>query len=167
LGGSARDVTRCTDDLFQTANGVDCAELHETMAMHMKEINEDEPEPLIEEHLRERGWDITDFAVTRKRWRDHLDGEEADRVFLDEGKVITILEAKKPGKDLWAAVEQAKGYARAYKRNTGGNVPLLFASDGAIYLFSNGGAILLGFTATPPVACGKRRIHQRGVFWKW
>jgi type I site-specific restriction endonuclease len=49
------------------------------MAMHMKEINKDEAELLIEEHLRERGWDITDFAVTRKCWRDRLDGEGADR----------------------------------------------------------------------------------------
>jgi len=100
-------------------------------------INEDEAELLIEEHLRERGWDITDFTVTRKRWRDHLDGEEADRVFLHEGQVVAILEAKKPGKDLWAALEQAKGYARTYKKNTGHDVPLVFASDGKIYLRQN------------------------------
>lgn len=103
----------------------------------MRSINEDEAEILIEEHLRERGWDITDFSISRKRWRDHLDGEEADRVFLHDGKVVAILEAKKPGKDLWAALEQAKGYARAYKRNIGGDVPLLFASDGEIFLRQN------------------------------
>jgi len=103
----------------------------------VKPINEDEAEILIEEHLRERGWDITDFTVTRKRWRDHLDGEEADRVFLHDGKVVAILEAKKPGRDLWAALEQAKGYARAYKRNTGHDVPLLFASDGKLFLRQN------------------------------
>ncbi|MDL1888689.1 DEAD/DEAH box helicase [Nitrospirales bacterium NOB] len=100
-------------------------------------INEDEAELLIEEHLRDRGWALTDFEVTRKRWRDHLDGEEADRVFLHDGRVVAILEAKKPGKDLWAALEQAKGYARAYKRNTGHDVPLLFASDGKVYLRQN------------------------------
>jgi len=103
----------------------------------MRPINEDEAELLIEEHLRERGWDITDFTITRKRWRDHLDGEEADRVFLHEGQVVAILEAKKPGKDLWAALEQAKGYARTYKKNTGHDVPLLFASDGKVYLRQN------------------------------
>lgn len=103
----------------------------------MRSINEDEAEILIEEHLRERGWDVTDFTVTRKRWRDHLDGEEADRVFLHDGKAVAILEAKKPGKDLWAALEQAKGYARAYKRNIAGDVPLLFASDGEIFLRQN------------------------------
>ncbi len=48
----------------------------------MKPINEDEAEILIEEHLRSRGWDVTDFTVSRKRWRDHFDGEEIDRVFL-------------------------------------------------------------------------------------
>lgn len=103
----------------------------------MRPINEDEAEILIEEHLRERGWNIADFTVTRKRWRDHLDGEEADRVFLNDGKVMAIVEAKKPGKDLWAALEQAKGYARTYKRNTGKDIPLLFASDGAIFLRQN------------------------------
>ncbi|MER3466168.1 MAG: restriction endonuclease subunit R, partial [Armatimonadota bacterium] len=48
-----------------------------------------------------------------------------------------ILEAKKPRKDLWAALDQAKRYAGAYKRNTGYDVPLLFASDGQIYLRQN------------------------------
>lgn len=100
-------------------------------------MNEDEAELLIEEHLKERGWDLTDFTLTRKRWRGYLDGEEADRVFLHEGKVVAILEAKKPGKDLWAALEQAKRYARAYKKNTGLDVPLLFASDGKVYLRQN------------------------------
>lgn len=103
----------------------------------MRPINEDEAELLIEEHLRERGWSITDFSVTRKRWREHLDGEEADRVFLQDGKIVAILEAKKPGKDLWAALEQAKCYARLYKKNTGHEVSLLFASDAKVYLRQN------------------------------
>jgi len=104
----------------------------------LKPINEDEAEILIEEHLRERGWDITDFTTTRKRWRDHLDGDEADRVFLYQGNPAAILEAKKPGKDLWAALEQAKTYARKYAKNTGHNViSLLFASDGKTFLRQN------------------------------
>jgi type I restriction enzyme R subunit len=103
----------------------------------VKPINEDEAEILVEEHLRKRGWDITDFTVTRKRWRDYLDGDEADRVFLHAGKAIAILEAKKPGRDLWAALEQAKAYARAYKRNTAGDISLLFASDGKVFLRQN------------------------------
>ena len=103
----------------------------------VKGINEDEAELLIEEHLRERGWGITNFEVTRKRWRDHLDGEEADRVFLYDGNVSAILEAKKPGKDLWAALEQAKRYAQNYYKNTRNEVPLIFASDGNVYLRQN------------------------------
>lgn len=103
----------------------------------MKPINEDEAELLIEAHLSERGWDVTDFTVTRKRWREHLDGEEADRVFLHDGRIVAILEAKKPGKDLWTALEQAKSYARVYKRNTGHDVPLIFSSDGTIFLRQN------------------------------
>ena len=96
----------------------------------MSSINEDEAELLIEEHLRMQGWNLTDFTLTRKRWREHLDGEEADRVFLYEGKIVAMLEAKKPGKDLWAALDQAKRYARTYKKNTGHDIMLLFASDG-------------------------------------
>jgi len=103
----------------------------------IEDINEDEAEILIEEHLRDRGWKLTDVETTRKRWRKHLDGGEADRVFLYEGKIAAILEAKKPGKDLWAALDQAKGYARTYKKNTGCDVPLVFASDGKIYLRQN------------------------------
>jgi type I site-specific restriction endonuclease len=103
----------------------------------MKGINEDEAELLIEEHLRERGWNLTEFALTRKRWREFLDGEEADRVFLMEGRVAAILEAKKPGKDLWAALDQAKAYARSYQRNTGHKIVLVFASDGSTYLRQN------------------------------
>ena len=100
-------------------------------------MNEAEAELLIEAHLRERGWDITDFTATRKRWREHLDGEEADRVFLHEGNVVSILEAKKPGKDLWTALEQAKQYARTYMVKSGHEVSLLYASDGKTYLRQN------------------------------
>lgn len=105
--------------------------------MSARNINEDEAELLIEEHLRSRGWNITDFEVTRKRWKENLDGREADRVFLQSGKVVAILEAKKPGKDLWAALEQAKEYARSYKKATGKDVLLIFSSDGKVFLRQN------------------------------
>src|SRR5919106_218287 len=103
----------------------------------MRAINEDEAELLIEEHIHAQGWNLTDFTLTRKRRREHLDGEEADRVFLHEGKIVAILEAKKPGKDLWAALDQAKRCARTYKKNTGHDILLLFASDGRTYLRQN------------------------------
>jgi len=72
--------------------------------VYMPPIGEADAETLIEEHLRQRGWDLTDFTLTRKQWREHLGGEAADRVFLYDGQVVAILEAKKPGKDLWAAL---------------------------------------------------------------
>jgi type I site-specific restriction endonuclease len=78
----------------------------------MLKISEAEAELIIEEHLCEQGWDVTNFTMTRKRWRRGLDGEKTDRVFLHGGKVVAIPEAKKPGKDLWAALEQAKAYTR-------------------------------------------------------
>jgi type I restriction enzyme R subunit len=101
------------------------------------DINEDEAELIIEEHLRQRGWDILDFSTTRKRWREHLDGEEADRVFFHNGQLAAIFEAKKPRKDLWAALEQAKRYSRAYQKNTGKKISLVFAGDGYQYLRQN------------------------------
>jgi type I restriction enzyme R subunit len=103
----------------------------------MRAINEDEAELLIEEHIHAQGWNLTDFTLTRKRRREHLDGEEADRVFLHEGKIVAILEAKKPGEDLWAALDQAKRYLRTCKKNTGHDILLLFASDGRTYLRQN------------------------------
>ena len=42
----------------------------------MRSINEDEAELLIEEHLRMQGWNLTDFTLTRKRWREHLSRED-------------------------------------------------------------------------------------------
>lgn len=103
----------------------------------MVTINGDEVIKAIDEHIRSRGWDIDDFTVTRKRFKDHLDGDEATRVFLYGGDVVAVLEAKNPNKDLWATLEYAKNCANAYKRNTGIDIPLLFASDGVIYLRQN------------------------------
>jgi type I site-specific restriction endonuclease len=100
----------------------------------MRAINEDEAELLIEEHLRAQSWNLTDFTLTYKRWREDLDGEEADRVLLYEGKMVAILEAKKPGKDLWAALDQAKPKAGTDTKTTGHDLPPLFASDGMTYL---------------------------------
>ena len=124
----------------------------------MRPINEDEAEVLFEEHLRERGWNLTDFRTTRKRWREHLDGEEADRVFLHEGKLVAILEAKKPGKDLWAALEQAKGYARAYRKNTRQDVPLLFASGVASLVLAGCGGGATTHTVMTPSATGANGV---------
>lgn len=100
-------------------------------------INEKNAETLIQEHLRSHGWPMTDFSVVTKGFRDLLDGEEADFAFLNAGTPAAFLEAKRPGKDLYAALEQAKGYARRYRQNGGTEVALLFASDGTTFLRQN------------------------------
>jgi type I site-specific restriction endonuclease len=71
----------------------------------MRAINEDEGELLIEERLRAKGWNLTDFTLTRKRWPEHLNGEEVDRVFLDElGRAVDVPERHKPITDKYFAI---------------------------------------------------------------
>ncbi len=103
----------------------------------MRAINEDEAELLIEEHLQAQGWHLTDCTPTRKRWRERLDGEEVDCVFLYEVKVVAIIETKKSGKHLWSSRDQAQCYFRTYKKNTGHDILRFFASDGRTYLRQN------------------------------
>lgn len=103
----------------------------------MAKISEKNAETLIQEHLRERGWPLTDFTVITKGFRDDLGGEEADYAILRDGRPVAFIEAKRPGKDLWAALEQARGYARTYRENTGHPITFVFASDGTTYLRQN------------------------------
>lgn len=99
--------------------------------------SEKDAETLIQEHLRERGWNLADFTLLRKGYREYLGGEEADYAMLRNGQVVAFLEAKRPGKDLYAALEQARGYAANYGANSGNEVALVFASDGLTYLRQN------------------------------
>ncbi len=101
------------------------------------QYNEKDAETIIQEHLRERGWNITDFSVLRKGYRDYLGGEEADYAFLQDGKVVAFMEVKRPGRDLYAALEQAKRYVRYYEANSDQEVSLIFSSDGITYLRQN------------------------------
>ncbi|MBI1878384.1 MAG: DEAD/DEAH box helicase family protein, partial [Chloroflexi bacterium] len=52
-------------------------------------------------------------------------------------KVAAILEAKRPGRDLYAALEQARTYAQRYTAASKNEVSLIFASDGLTYLRQN------------------------------
>lgn len=99
--------------------------------------NEKDAETLIQEHLRDRGWKLSDFASMRKGYRDYLGGEEADYALFPNGQVGAFLEAKRPGRNLYAALEQARRYAHIYSSNTRHEVPLIFASDGETYLRQN------------------------------
>jgi type I site-specific restriction endonuclease len=99
--------------------------------------SEKDAETLIQEHLRDRGWNLTDFSLLRKGYREFLGGEEADYAILRNGQAVAFLEAKRPGKDLYAALEQAKRYVTRYATNGGPEVALVFASDGVTYLRQN------------------------------
>lgn len=96
--------------------------------------SEKDSETLIQEHLRDRGWDLANFALLRKGYREFLGGDEADYAFLLDGKAVAFLEAKRPGKDLYAALEQARAYAQSYVDNSKQEIPLIFSSDGITYL---------------------------------
>jgi len=99
------------------------------------EISEADTKTLIDEHLREQGWNLKDFSIIRKEYTTPH-GNSTDYIFLKEGVPFTILEAKKPGKDLYGALQQAKDYAREF---IGCNIGifLIFASDGKAFLKQN------------------------------
>jgi len=92
-------------------------------------ISEEDARALIEEHMRVQGWDLTDFTTLRRAVS--VEDGEADYVIYYDGAPATIIEAKRPGKNLEAALEQAKGYARKIKAF------LIYASDGYEWLFQN------------------------------
>lgn len=98
----------------------------------MEKLKEREAEVLIEEHLRDQGWNLTDFSSLRRRYT-LPSGEEADYAFLINGKPVAFLEAKRPGRSLEAALAQAKGYAQ----QPGVAVTLTFSSDGKTFLRQN------------------------------
>lgn len=98
----------------------------------MERIKEREAEALIEDHLQQQGWNLTDFSVLRRQYT-LPSGEEADYAFLINGKPAAFLEAKRPGKSLEAALGQAKGYAQ----QPGVGVTLIFSSDGKKFLRQN------------------------------
>ena len=96
----------------------------------MTHIGERNAEMLIQEHLRERGWDLTDFDTLDKDYT-LPSGLKPDYVIKFGGKPVAIIEAKKPGKDLQAALKQARDYANEI------GVTLIFASDGEVFLRQN------------------------------
>jgi hypothetical protein len=57
----------------------------------MRVIREKGAKTLLEEHLRERGWNLTDFATIQKGYK-LPSGREADYVFLLNENPVAILE---------------------------------------------------------------------------
>jgi type I restriction enzyme R subunit len=92
-------------------------------------LRESHAEDLINEHLLNRGWDLVDFSSIERKYV-LPSRHEADYVFKLDGKIVAVLEAKRLGKDLNAALAQARGYAREIRDAGLGEANLLFASDG-------------------------------------
>ena len=103
------------------------------MTENMKPRSEEDAKTLIDEYLRSRGWNLTDFSKIRKGYPTPA-GRPVDYIFFD--KPIAILEAKKPGKDLYGALEQAKDYAKEFQ-DVGVDISLIFSSDGRTFLKKN------------------------------
>ncbi len=97
--------------------------------------SEEDAKTLIDEHLRNRGWNLTDFSKIRKEYPTPA-GRPVDYIFFDKNGKIAILEAKKPGKDLYGALEQAKDYAKEFQ-DVGVDISLIFSSDGKTFLKKN------------------------------
>ncbi len=106
------------------------------MTENMKPRSEEDAKTLIDEHLRNRGWNLADFSKIRKEHPTPA-GRPVDYIFFDKnGKPIAILEAKRPGKDLYGALEQAKDYAKEFQ-DVGADISLIFSSDGKTFLKKN------------------------------
>jgi len=114
------------------------------------QISEQDANTLIDEHLRSRGWDLTDFSVIRRnrslgelfpQFKDRFPKEAAakrpDYAFFFEGNPPVLLEAKRPHKDLYGALQEAKEKAKLIKEHTGIDVSLICASDGRKWLRQN------------------------------
>ncbi len=89
---------------------------------------EENAKTLIDEQLRELGWNLTNFNEITKEY-PLPDGKRADYAILYNKKPVALIEAKKEGRDLASALIQAKNYANSLNKQ-GHNVILIFASDG-------------------------------------
>jgi len=101
----------------------------------IKLISEENAKTLIDEQLRELGWDLRNFDEITKEY-SLPNGQRADYVILYNKKPIAIIESKKQGGNLASALIQAKRYAKILNTN-GSNVILIFASDGEIIYRQN------------------------------
>jgi len=89
---------------------------------------EENAKTLIDEQLRELGWNLTNFDEITKEYQ-LPNGQRADYVILHNKNPIAIIEAKKQGVDLASALIQARNYAKVLNSH-GGSILLIFASDG-------------------------------------
>lgn len=92
-------------------------------------LRESHAEDLIAEHLRDQGWTLTDFDTIERQFV-LPSGHKADYIFKLDGRIVAVLEVKRPGRDLYAALAQARQYADEIRTAGLGDAYLLFASDG-------------------------------------
>lgn len=114
----------------------------------MANISEQDTNTLIDEHLRARGWDSTDFSTIKRNrslgemfpsndFPKEARSKRPDYAFFLEDNPPVILEAKRPGKDLYGALQEAKAKARLIQLHAGIDVSLIYASDGRKWLRQN------------------------------
>ncbi len=90
----------------------------------MANISEQDANTLVDEHLRARGWDLTDFSIIKRNrslgelfpsnaqhFPKEVGAKRPNYTFFLEDDPPVVLEAKRPGKDLYGALQEAKAKA--------------------------------------------------------
>lgn len=101
-----------------------------------RRLRESHAEDLIAEHPRGRGWNLVDFDAVERQYV-LPSGNKADYVFKVDDKIVAVLEVKRPGRDLYAALAQARQYADEIRSANLGDAHLLFSADGYNWLRQN------------------------------
>lgn len=111
-------------------------------------ISEDDAKTLIDRHLTSSGWDIADFNTIRKNWsisrlfpEVSIPADEArkrpDYTIILDGQPVALIEAKRPGRDLQGALQEAKIKAETIKKYAKVDIALIFSSDGKAWIKQN------------------------------
>lgn len=111
-------------------------------------ISEDDAKTLIDRHLVSLGWDIADFKTVRKNWSISrlfpsisIPADEGrkrpDYTILLDGQPVALIEAKRPGKDLQGALQEAKIKADIIKKYAKVDTLFIFSSDGRSWIKQN------------------------------
>lgn len=111
-------------------------------------ISEDDAKTLIDQHLVSLGWNIADFNVVKKNWSISRlfpdvsipeDGgrKRPDYTILLEGQPVALIEAKRPGKNLQGALQEATIKTEIIKKYAKADIPLIFSCDGKAWLRKN------------------------------
>jgi type I restriction enzyme R subunit len=161
------DLAKLNDELEQYRNAAsaevtDSRKKKANKAASLIHLNEDETRVIIDQQLRDSGWEVdsVEFNYKKKKtlpgkkkniaiaeWETDAVGSRskgwADYALFVDQELVGIIEAKRGSKDVQADIEQAKDYAKAIKEKHKEyvisewdeyKVPFLFASNGRKYL---------------------------------